>query len=281
MTQDALRFLIPAAPTVALRLNGPLTERVFTAMLSEFASVGQLESPVPWQQYWAALEQRRTGASRWDAVAPAPPPRLPAGTPPTTEHTLATGRAWQSVRNILAYRTYQGYRIGPLLATLDWFNPADELELGYEGAGELVLALIVTGVEGPLVVHENLVTVPEFYTLLEKLDRLLNPDRICGAGSLATPLMGYLDGRIDRTKSPWTYLYPLSVIPREPSIPKDSDLSKAFALVRPWSQNRVLLQPLSGLSLALDEKFVKCARLVGRIAVQETLSSGGRKRSVS
>jgi hypothetical protein len=278
MSPDALRYLLPAEPAVLFPLSEPLGRSTFFSLLDVLARHGEPVTGASADAHWEELERRRAGAARWDRIAPPPAPDLQPG---STEFIRASNDAQMYVPNLLARRPYRGYRIGPFTGvTIDWFNPADEFELGYAGAGEPVLALLLSSWGKPGLIQDQLSTVTQFYDLLSDVDGTLASREIHGAASFGAPFMFYAGGNVPATVSPWSFLYPLSVIERVPACPSDAELAKAFAVVRPWSRNRILLQPLPGLSLRIASEFPTCASLVGRTAVQETIPGAyGRKGS--
>lgn len=265
----SLIYLVPSAYTIAFRLPGPLTRGPFGGIVDALAAASTpIDDTRSTDEHWSELQKRAAGRSRWDTVAPWPPPQRPTKGLVTSEYLSGRARSMQTVQNILTHRPYRRFQLGDYLATVDLLNPADELELGYVDARDCVVCLLFSG---PRLIQDNLTLMPGIYDLLLRFDEILRPSAVVGSASMATPLLGYADGSIDRSISPWSFLYPLSVINRQSSFPPDADLAQSFAVVKAWPRDRLLLQALPGLSLDVVPKFSACAKLVGRVAVQETL----------
>jgi hypothetical protein len=154
--------------------------------------------------------------------------------------------------------------------TIDVFNPSDELGLRYASSSDCVMALLFgsDGVQpAPTLSKEE-----SFYQTLVDLDDILNPRALVATRSLAGVMFAFNEGRLALTVTPWELLHPLTVVARADIRASEGELARAFAVMRPWTRDRVLLQ--------LDPRFAPefrpdrsraAARLVRRVAADEIL----------
>jgi hypothetical protein len=217
------------------------------------------------------------GKSRWDVVVP----RLTEQVEFVEAMKQMRERA-QTVENVLRLRQFVGSRAEGLRYTLDVFNPMNELGMPYRGAGEPVVALLMQGLEsepGPLT--NGLCENRTFYAILKDLDRILNPEHVCGHRSLMSLLTAYLEGRVDSSYRPWEFLFPLHVL-TNPPIPLSSETRIPGTLVgmlpgsevklskvEDWGDGRVLIQTRPGLDAMIGWEYFAVAKALGMVAVQQ------------
>lgn len=87
--------------------------------------------------YWRALEERLEGSARWDTICPFVP----------VSQDIESQKLYRSsqftVANILRERPHVGFTVEKICYVIEVFNPRDELGLGYAGAGEPIVALLL------------------------------------------------------------------------------------------------------------------------------------------
>lgn len=72
--------------------------------------------------------------------------------------------------------------------------------------------------------------------------------------------------------SPWSLLYPITLVDNQDILCSTNDLRQAFPTVMPWSRGRTFLQQTPGLAPpVLVAQSRRAARLVGRVATVEVL----------
>jgi hypothetical protein len=191
----------------------------------------------------------------------------------------------QTVQNILRMRPFMGYAIEGIRYTFDWFNPSNELEMPYEGAGEPVLALLFQSADppalGPGRIRDRLVENRAFYEVIQDIDGILRPRHVCGTYSLMSVLCAYLEGRADPAHRPWEFLFPLHVLQGSPirltmqtrfygeSIGMMKDRSWTLARVEEWSEGRVLVQIRRGIDQDIAPEYFAVAKALEMIPVQQ------------
>ena len=237
--------------------------------------------------HWERLQDRLTGLQpRWGTMVPAFDGPLK-----TPEDGVQFRAAWHAVPNLVSKRGYRAYRMDGLACTLDYFNPANELRVPYAGAGELVLALVLhsnrmlSGSDDRDIAH-NLHTADELFAALQEIDSILQPEWVVGTYSLASILLAYRDGRMDREIRPWELQFTLSALP----IPESLSLTRLRgdlplveagtplyprtfrpARVDAWRADRVLFLATPGLSSAIGNELAAAAKIFGRTDSQETV----------
>ncbi len=282
-----LVYLIPAQ-AVYYVLRRPLEKDAFLWALEALRSRASADNIVgnP-ERHWHAIEARVSSESRWDRVVELPDEALQG-----IEAMRRNRASIQNVSNILQLRPFSGYTINGLQYTVDVFNPANELEMPYAGAGEPVLALLMRGLEpepGPIALR--LAENTSFYEILKDLDGILQPEHVCGTYSMMSVLSAYLEGRVDPGWRPWDFFFPLHVL-KDPPIPltpetrisgrlvgmlpgKEVKLAKA----EDWGGGRVLIQVNPGLDAALSWEYFAVAKALGMTPVQQLVEGSAPPRA--
>ena len=173
------------------------------------------------ESHWSALEQRWTGTRRWDAVVPREDLQMVMSL--KSREAYLTYLTTLLLADSLAIRSgYVAPVVDGVRYTIDYFNPANELKMPYQGAGEPVLALLLqnaaSGPGKPNLVRDQLPA--SFYDILRELYCALTPGRICGNHSIYSLMAAYDDGRANPAISPWSFLHKIQLL-REPPIPID------------------------------------------------------------
>jgi hypothetical protein len=280
ISEALLRHVLPGH-AVYFVLGGTLSREPFFAALDTLRGRStQAETNVTPDDYWRALEERRTGRSRWDSVVPVPNTPLEG-----VEALKWMQTSSQTVQNILRLRPFMGFVIEGIRYTFDWFNPSNELGMPYRGAGEPVIALLLQSADppalGPGRIRDRLAENRSFYEILEDIDGILCPQMTCGTYSLMSVLCAYLEGRADPTHRPWGFLFPLHVLHSPPirltmetrfyggSIGMMKDRSWTLARVEEWSRGRVLIQVRRGIDQDMAPEYFAVAKALGMIPVQQ------------
>lgn len=290
MIEEAdLRHVIPGV-AVYFVLKRELDRETFLWALQVLESRREnVEGSATAEDHWQALQSRMAGKSRWDAVIPRLREHLEF-----VEATKQMRERAQTVENILRCRPYVGCRVEGLHYTLDVFNPRNELEMPYRGAGEPVLALLIQGVESePGPITNRLVENQAFYAILRDLDGILNPEHVCGHRSLMSLLCAYLEGRVDPSYRPWEFLFPLQVL-GDPPIPLTPETRISGALVgmlpgkevklakvEDWGAGRVLIQIRPGLDAVIGWEYFAVAKALGMTPVQQLVEGSAPPRTAA
>jgi len=280
-----------AATAVYFVQKGALDRRQFEGMLAVLESrAGRCDTGATIEPHWVALSERMTGRSPWDALV-----QTFEGPIKGVEAAKRFRASEHGVTNILAWRPYTAYTVAGIQYVVDLFNPANELEMSYAGAGETVVALLLReldfgGVQYRLVENEA------FYEIVREIADILDPEFVRGTYSMFPVLMAYEDGRLDPKRRPWELLFPLSVLSKPTDLvfaveptksrttndslallwtlltdPKVRELpiARLFKRVEIWDEGRVLVQVGGGLESVLRDEYVEAARTLGMTAVQE------------
>ena len=240
-------------------------------------------------QHWTRLQERLTGRQpRWSVLVPAYD-----GPMKTAEDGARLRASWHNVSNIVASRGYRSHSVDGITYTLDYFNPGNELQLDYRGAGEHVLTLVLQGGEtippgtGGVDLQRGLNRIDSFFEIVRWVDRILEPLSIVGTNSLGSVLMAYREGRIDPGVRPWEFFYPLAVLPLPENldlkalggtlplvIPGVKLLPRTFTLgrVEGWSGGRVMVLSETGFSMAIGNVLTAVATVFRRVTSYPTLS---------
>ena len=118
-------------------LSNELTRQQFSLLLDKLQSrAGSNVEPEREEKYWRGLSERMKGGLRWDKVVPLVWPREG-----NIEEQVAFSLSQNNVPHIVQRLPYLSFTIDSITYLIDVFNPRDELELGYAGAGEPVVAL--------------------------------------------------------------------------------------------------------------------------------------------
>ncbi len=277
LERGRLVYLVPAQAAFFV-LRRSLDRDVFLWVLESLRSRAGGDSVVgDAEQHWRATEVRLAGKSRWDLVV-----ELPEATLQGIDLMRRSRACVQSVSNILRARPFTGYTIAGLQYTVDVFNPANELEMPYAGAGEPVLALLIRGLgpePGPIAL--GLARNASFYEILKDLDGILQPERVCGTYSMMSVLCAYLEGRVAPERRPWDFLFPLHVLKDPPiALTPETRISGRsvgmlpgkevkLAKVEDWGGGRVLIQVSPGLDSAISWEYFAVAKALGMTCVQQ------------
>ena len=289
----SLAHVLHHSPAVYFVLRKPPDKDVFlwalAALRARAGSGGASGAP---EEHWRAIELRWTGESRWDRLV-----RTPDDALGMVERAIERRTTDQTVTNILRVRPFTGYTVNGLRYTLDLFNPANELEIPYEAAGEAVVALLFESTDppaiGPVRTRDRLVENLVFYEILKDLDGILQPEHVCGTYSMMAMLLAYLEGRVDPRYRPWEFLFPLQVL-KDPPIPltaetrisgrlvgmlsgKEVDLAK----VEDWGGGRVLLQTRPGLEASISWEYFAVAKALGMTPVQQLVEGSAPPRTAT
>lgn len=283
LSGQELRHNLHVASAVFFRLPHEIDREAFRAaldLLEEHAGPSQTASR---QEHWAALERRVAGRSPWNTIVTG---LMKA--PERMEERAIWAEGVQAVGKIVEKRRYTSYVVEGIQYVVDVFNPRNELDLSYAGAGEPVFALLLGEITGdpkqvgfrPLPIRDRLAEVDSFYRILEGLVVLLRPEKVCGGNYLVRVMMAYHDGKLSPETSPWDLLWTLtSVKPAEiAEIPRGS-LQKAFCRIMEIpAASLTLLQVVPRFDSVMSREYGPAARLLGRTAVTEVgeRPAGGR-----
>jgi hypothetical protein len=261
MTSDDLRHVLHLSPAVYFVQKQPLTRARFDDLLAVFSRVaGKSDTAATPDQHWAALQERIEGRSRWDRL-------VPRDTGPDDTHAGKRRRAaMHTTANILQHRPYTAFTVDDVQYVIDVFNPGNELDLPYAGAGEPVLALLLDSKTRGLV-RGGLDGIDSFFTTLRAVGDVVEPEYVCGTYSMADVAFAYLGGTLKPSVRPWGFLYPLTLVPR-PSQDDDA-LRRLFMRVESWSRDRRLLQVYKGLDATVLPNYALAARALNMTAIQE------------
>jgi hypothetical protein len=232
------------------------------------------------EQHWGAIERRLRCEDRWDRLV-----KRPGDSLGRVEAAIKARTTSQTVQNILRERPFTGYTIEGLHYTLDVFNPRNELEMPYQGAGEAVITLLFLSTDppsvGPARIRDRLVENASFYEILKDLDGILRPEHVCGTYSMMSVLCAYLEGRVDPARRPWDFLFPLHVL-KDPPIPLTPATRISgrpvgmlpgkevkLARVEDWGGGRVLIQTMPGLDPVIGWEYFAVAKALGMTCVQQ------------
>lgn len=262
-------------------LTRPLEKAMFLWVLAALhARAGNTNASGDPESHWRALELRMTGKNRWDAIVERPDDSLGM-----VQAALKRRTTTQSVSNILRVRPFTGYVIEGLRYTVDFFNPANELEMHYNGAGETVVALLFETTDppsvGPSRIRDRLRENQAFYAILKDLDGILQPEYVCGDRSLCDVMWAYVSGRANPARRPWDFLFPLHVL-KDPPIPLTPETRISgrpvgmlpgkevkLAKVEDWGNGRVLIQIQPGFDAGISWEYFAVAKALGMIPVQQ------------
>lgn len=283
MTWDGkdLAHVVHHSAAVHFVLTRSLTRDVFFWLLAALkARAGADGVTGEAEQHWDAIERRLCGEDRWDRLVERPSDSLGR-----VEAAIKARTTQQSVQNILRVRPFTGYTIEGLQYTVDVFNPRNDLEMPYRGAGEPVVALLLRSTDppsvGPARIRDRLAENVAFYEILRDLDGLLEPERVCGDLSIFSVLHAYAQGRVGPERRPWDFLFPLHVLKDPPiRLTPETRISGRpvgmlpgrevkLARVEEWSSGRVLLQVQPGLDAAISWEYFAVAKALGMTCVQQ------------
>jgi hypothetical protein len=246
------------------------------------------------EEHWRAIESRLTGESRWDRLV-----KRPDDAVSMVERAIRRRATDQTVTNILRVRPFTSYTIDGLRYTVDVFNPANELEMSYQAAGEAVVALLFESTDppsvGPARTQDRLVENRAFYEILKDLDGILQPEHVCGteANTMMSVLWAYLDGRVGPSYRLWEFLFPLHVL-KDPPIEFTGetrisgrlagmlpDKEVKLAKVEDWGDGRVLIQTRAGLDAVISWEYFAVAKALGMTPVQQLVEGSAPPRTAA
>jgi hypothetical protein len=246
-------------------LSKDLPREGFDSLINKLQSRAGIQvSAEKKDKYWQTLEERIEGKLRWDRVVPLALPREG-----NIDEQVAFSLSQHNVPNMLRRLPFLGFTIDSITYVIDVFNPKNELDVEYAGAGESVVALLLHETERGKVT-DDLRNNLQFYSILREFDEVLAPRIILGMNSsaLATWVSAYLQGRVPAAVSSWSFLFPLTVIP----LPKpvgDVALARYFKRFEHWKDGRVLLQVKEGLDHTLSRAYADAAKVLQMKAIQE------------
>jgi len=276
-----LRQDLHIAPALFFTLRQEIDRERFYAIVDTLERHAGPSQGASREGHWAALKERIAGHSPWSSLVPAA-----EKVPETLEERNAWARGLQVPSRMLKERPYTSYVIDEIQYVVDVFNPQNELGLGYVGAGNPVLALLLGEVTlgppqrafQPLPVRDRLVEIASFYRILEDLMALLSPQKVCGGAYLLRVMLAYHSGEISPLTSPWDLLWTLTSVRQSEvaAIPKD-ELRAAFSkIVEIPATSMTLLQVVPGFDSVMSREYTRAARLLKRTAVTEV---GGGPRA--
>jgi hypothetical protein len=165
-------------------------------------------SPASHEPIWDAVNNRLAGTSRRDTLV-----WSYYGEGRTGEDPVALRESFHSVDNILSRRPFTAYSVESITYVVDVFNPADELEIGYAGAGETVLSLLLKERERGAV-RQHLSINRSFHEIVAAIHETLSAEYVCGTWSMAPVILAYWEKRLSLATRPWDRLYPLTLLRR-------------------------------------------------------------------
>lgn len=283
LDQKQLAHVIHYCPAVYFVLSERPTEAEFLAVLEVLRSRSdRAEVEYAPKDHWAGLQSRLAGKSRWDSLV-----ARYDGPLKTADDYRKRDLTLQTVDGILARRPYVGYLVEGIRYTVDVFNPANEFEMPYAGAGASVIALILQSADAPAVgpgrIRDRLVENRVFYDVVKDVAGILRPESVCGTepNTMFSMLWAYLEDRVDPAYSPWEFLYQLQVIdhPRIALTPETRIGGEAvgmmpgkavkLAKVEDWGADRVLIQVRPGLEGNISWEYFAVAKALGMVPVQQ------------
>jgi len=272
LNKEDLWHNLPLSPTVFFVLKSSLTRELFYELLAIFETVGgPPENSISREQFWDAIKERSQGTNRWDTIVP----RYTGST--EGDGLIAFHASKNSVENIPKHRAYPSYVVDEIRYVVDLFNPANELELSYRGAGEPVVALMLSNamskwVPYPVPVRDRLRDIPSFYRILDGFVTVLEPERVCGGFYIVSAAMAYQHAKekLPEEVRPWDFLWTLNVfdVARVEGIER-SDLDRTFARVLDLSNGQILLQVMPGLDSIMGREYTFASRLLKMTPVTE------------
>lgn len=276
---EDLRHELHVGSAIYLVLRQPLDRTQFDAIVGMFAARhAGIGGETTMDAYWDALVERAAGRTPWRQLRP-----RYTGPDDTIEAIREIQASVNTLDNILTARPYAAFELEGLSYTLDFFNPADELRLGYAGAGEPVLVLLFRGSE-PAITRDRLVSIASFYQVLADVDRIVAPQYVRGERSFEPVAVAYAEGRFPLENRPWDLLFGLSVLD-SPVKSLPAEVQGHCAKVEAWEPGRTLIQVLPGFSAQLAPQYANTARALGMTAVQELIPGaygrGSRRTSTA
>lgn len=270
-----LRHNLHWSPGLFLRLGEDLTEGQFYSVmeiLERHAGPNRGAKPA---DHWLALKERVLGRSRWDTVVP-----VYRGDLRVAEGRKEWGGTVQLASRMSGKRPYSAFERDGILYVLDVFNPANELELDYRGAGEPVLTLqLGETTADPRLVHQSLPIrdklgeIDSFYRILVDLVRALRPKRLVGGDYLGRVILAYRTpkGRLARTVSPWDLLWTLTAVDRERlSGLTAEEIGRHFwRAISIEGYSSVVLHLVPRFDSVMGAEYIRGARLLGMRSVAE------------
>jgi hypothetical protein len=290
-----LAHVLHHSPAVYFVLKRVLEKDLFfwalAALKARAGTEGASGAP---EEHWRALELRQTGESRWDRLVKRPDDALSM-----VERAVRKRATDQTVTNILRERPFTSYVIDGLRYTVDVFNPANELQMPYQSAGEAVVALLFESTEppsvGPAGTRDRLVENGAFYEILKDLDGIFQSEYVCGteANTMMSLLSAYLVGRVDSSYRPWEFLFQLHVL-RDPPIEITEEMRISGGLVgmlpgrevkpakvEDWGDDRVLIQTRAGLDSVISWEYFAVAKALGMTPVQQLVEGSAPPRAAA
>ena len=290
---EDLKHRLPANPSVFFPLSGELKRKAFERIMGVLdRQAGRRDTTATAAEHWSALEERNTGSKRWDRLV-----ARYSGPTESKEDGIRQRASFHNVGNVLAQRPYTAHTVEGIQYVVDLFNPANELEMPYAGAGETVVALLLRELEFGTVQYRLVQNAP-FYRIVREIAEILEPECVRGTYSMFPILVAYLEGRLN-PKRPWELLFPLSVLTKPAALAPSADLStcrttndslallwpmlasprfrglplaRLFKKVEVWDENRILVQVWNGLESVLRDEYGEAARTLGMSAVQELVA---------
>jgi hypothetical protein len=264
--REDLKHVIQQAPGLYFVLPDALDRSATMDALKLLRAVGGSATPdSALERHWHALVRRSSGTARWDVVSP-----RYTGSDESPDGMREVHRRAPFFRNIVELREYTCFTASDIDYTLDLFNPANELDLPYHGAGETVVALLL-GAGTPRTTQVGLIDNQDFYRIVRGLHDIFGPTHLCGIHSLASIVIAFDEGRVGSSTSPWDFLYPITVVTARESFPPMLELQRLFSRVDRWPDERLFLQVRKGLDAVMAPEYVAAGRAVGMVPVQEVV----------
>lgn len=269
---EDLRHNLPGSPAVFFVLKNGLTEQRFFKLLTALETVAvSVETAVTKNQYWEAIAERMQGKRRWDTLVPRFTGDIDGG------GLIKLNESLNVAENIPKHRPYARYVVDEVKYVIDLFNPANELELPYRGAGEAVVALLLanalkTFVLHPLPVRDKLRDIANFYKIVDQFIEILEPENVCGGFYIARVTMAYQHAKekLSEEVRPWDFLWTMNVLDvgRVNGIERN-DLERTFAKVVDLSNGQILLQVMPGFDSIMGREYTFASRLLKMKPVTE------------
>jgi hypothetical protein len=213
--------------------------------------------------YWEGIQERIEGKARWDRIAPMVEPGGDAA------QQRQAFLSQNNIDNIAQKRPYTVFSINEIKYLLEVFNPRNELNLSYPGAGQPVLALVMKE-EKFGSIQNRLAENADFYAIVQGLAAIFEADPILGmsSGNLASLMRAFFEQNVSASTDPWSFLFPLTVTKLAKPV-GDVALQRYFKKVEDWGDGRLLLQIGTGIDFSLNRAQTDAAKILGMVPVQD------------